>query len=556
MAIRLRRFGHNVVVGSGSLAGLLLGWSGTSTLCAQPWTATPPAVQKVARQADAPTAVQPADTPESAPAQRNFLNKKVIQLPIQIEASARASIQEIQLFVKERADSPWVLRDKVGPAQTAFLFQATNDGEYWFTMATVDKQGRCFPPDLRKEPPGLIVVIDTQKPVVELTNLGTVPEGQLIQCEVRDANLDTAKSRFSYQGGDKVFRSLEPVPGRANVYCIPVQAVCSGLVRASAEDLAGNQIVLEEQLSKLQAHVTPSVTPVTKTPILSDPPNTLPPSLTTLPVIPPADVPLKQLPIKDPVERTSFRPNGSEGPRFQDNSAGDSTPVIAPPPAPMITQPQVPASAPAIANLPANRQIVNNTKVFLDYEIENTGSSDVGKIAVWVTRDQGQTWQKLSEDTQRKGPVEVNLPGEGLFGLTLVAGAAAPPAAKDAPDWWIEVDTTKPAVQITGVQTVHDKGETFVHIRWAAQDKNLGDTPVDLFYATTPQGPWQPVAKGLKAQGEHRWTPPAGLGAHAHLQLVVRDTAGNTSVCGTLEPVVLQEQGRPRAVIRSVRTGN
>ena len=506
--------------------------------------------------------------------QRNFLNKKVIQLPIQIEAPARATIQEIQLFVKERANAPWVLRDKGGPAQASFLFHAPADGEYWFTMATIDKQGRTYPADLRNEPPGLVVVIDTQKPVVELTNLGSTPEGQLIQCDVRDANLDNAKLRVSFQGGDKVFRAVESVPGRGNVYCIPVQAVSSGLIRATAVDLAGNYTAYEEHLNHMQVRSAPPSSPPQvganppslpepRIPTLIDPPTALPANLATGPEIMPIDPlpsPRHTGPAasveKDTHERTSYRPNGSDGPRFVENAGGSPTSIIPQAPPPLPASSNLPSPAPASSNLPAQRQIVNSTKVFLDYQIENAGQANAAKVEVWMTRDQGQNWTKLAEDAQSKSPLEVTLPGEGLFGVMLVVGAGAPPTAKDAPDWWIEVDTTKPAAQITGIQTVHDKGQPSVLVRWTAQDKNLGDTPVDLFYAATPQGPWQPIAKGLKAQGEHRWTPPAGIGAQAHLQLVVHDTAGNTSVCNTLEPIVLQEQARPRAVIRNVSTNS
>ena len=62
------------------------------------------------------------------------------------------------------------------------------------------------------------------------------------------------------------------------------------------------------------------------------------------------------------------------------------------------------------------RQFVNSTKVFLDYQIENAGQSGVGKVEVWMTRDRAKSWQKVSEQTQRKSPVEVQLPGEGLYG--------------------------------------------------------------------------------------------------------------------------------------------
>ena len=211
--------------------------------------------------------------------------------------------------------------------------------------------------------------------------------------------------------------------------------------------------------------------------------------------------------------------------------------------------------------MPAKRQIVNNPKMFLDYQLENVGSSGVGKLQLWITRDQSKTWTKLEEIAQDGSPLGLNLPGEGLYGITLVAVngrgiAGAAPTAGEAPDWWIEVDTTKPTVELTKLATVADKGQNVVHIQWTAQDKNIGDAPVDLYYAATVQGPWLPIAKGLKAEGQHRWTPSAEIGTQAHIRLVVRDAAGNTTTVNTSEPVQIGDQVRPRATIRGISTNN
>jgi hypothetical protein len=59
-----------------------------------------------------------------------------------------------------------------------------------------------------------------------------------------------------------------------------------------------------------------------------------------------------------------------------------------------------------------------------------------------------QSWQRLGEDANRKSPVEIDLPGEGLFGVSLVVTngrgfGGTPPSPGDSPDWWIEVDVTK-----------------------------------------------------------------------------------------------------------------
>src|SRR5262249_24443575 len=98
---------------------------------------------------------------------------------------------------------------------------------------------------------------------------------------------------------------------------------------------------------------------------------------------------------------------------------------------------------------PVTKHLVNKTHIVLKYQIDNTGPSGVGKVEFWITRDKGMTWQKLCEDAKHQSPAEVDLPGDGLFGICMVVCngrgfGASQPTAWDIPDWWIEVDTTKP----------------------------------------------------------------------------------------------------------------
>jgi hypothetical protein len=254
-----------------------------------------------------------------------------------------------------------------------------------------------------------------------------------------------------------------------------------------------------------------------------------------------------------PEETTSIpqsRHDGSDGPRIQVNAA---------PPAKEPATKEPATKVQATSHESIKRQVVNSAKVFLDYQVENAGQSGVAKVEVWITRDQSKTWQKLCEDVQRKSPVEVTFPGDGLYGVTLVASngrgaGSSPPTANDAPDWWIEVDTTRPTAQITKLSSVTEEKKGVVLIHWTAQDKNLGDGPVELSYGSTPQGPWQTIAKGLKGDGNYRWLPPREVGSQAYIQLVVRDLAGNSCTVHTLVPVLIDDPDSPRAHIRGITT--
>ena len=68
----------------------------------------------------------------------------------------------------------------------------------------------------------------------------------------------------------------------------------------------------------------------------------------------------------------------------------------------------------------AKRQLVNQNKLFLDYQIENPRQSNAANVELWITRDQGKTWTKHAQHTRAKSPIEVNMPEDGLYGLSLV----------------------------------------------------------------------------------------------------------------------------------------
>jgi hypothetical protein len=559
-----------------------------------------------------------AAAPAKQPVTKSYLNKQTIQLPILIEDRARSLVQEIHLYIKDQPSAPWTLRDKVGASQTSFTFKAPRDGEYWFTMVTVDNRGQRFPADVTKEEPGLIVVVDTQKPQAEVRNLGDSPDGLLVQCDLRDANLDPVKTKFQYQTADMVYRNLEAAPGRPNTFCIPAQANITGQVRVHAVDMAGNSALVEHDVKNLAASMPvarqagsvqqtshadkgsePAVTKTepkpqqtstgpTLTPVEKSAPAKVPQSVVAGPSLEPAAAKMPMageiVPTKgttpapshlpDVVEvdpRMTTEPPLSAGSPKEHVTARAKTPEAAPartvktPPNPPSTVdvPVVTSAAKKPAMIPAKRdgapvqrQLVNTAHVALEYQIEQAGASGVGKVEVWITRDRGQSWQKLCEDADRKSPADIDLPGDGLYGVAMVVSngrgfGASPPAAGDTPDSWVEVDTAKPVAEILGVRNRPEEGPV-VHINWTSHDKNLAVDPVELFYAASRQGPWHPIAKNLKAEGQYDWSFPTEAGAQAYIRLVVRDQAGNVAISEMTQPVVLDDMSRPRARIAGV----
>jgi hypothetical protein len=205
------------------------------------------------------------------------------------------------------------------------------------------------------------------------------------------------------------------------------------------------------------------------------------------------------------------------------------------------------------------RQILNSNHVVLDYQIEQVGPSGVGRVEIWMTSDQGKTWKKLCEDKDRVSPADFDLPGEGVYGVTVVVSNGngqgdPPPAAGDQPDCWIEVDTTKPNAQLISARPVQGDATGALHITWQATDKNLGPECVSLYYAAQRDGQWGVIAKGLHNDGSFRWSVPREVGPEFYIRMEVIDKAGNLARCELADKVVL-DMSRPKAKVVGVAAG-
>jgi hypothetical protein len=444
--------------------------------------------------------------PAQAPAiPKKYHNDLRFNLPFQLGDADRASLREVHLYVKHGSDN-WVCIEKALPNKKAFSFKAPEDGEYAFSIATVDQTGKANPADVSREAPCLIVVVDTQSPRIDLSLLPGAGAGAVIRCDVKDANPDATKLKIEYQTADQSWHTLTPVSTAADLFPIPDEKSWTGLVRAETRDKANNAAAVESNLKTADTATGQS--------------------------------PLNPAPDADKV-----------------NSLENSLPAVDPDPIPTHVESRSNKPAPA-ETATANRQLLNSTHAELAYQLNEVGPSGVGKVEVWMTSDDGKSWKKLCEDKNRKSPVEFDLPGEGVYGLTLVVcngyGMGDPPPAKgDQPDTWIEVDTTKPVAQLLGARPLMSEKGGALHITWSAKDKNLGADSIGLSFATSKEGPWMPIAKNLKNDGAYRWPVPRDAGAEFFVRLEVSDRAGNTTVCESTDKVVL-DMSHPKAKVLGV----
>ena len=208
-----------------------------------------------------------------------------------------------------------------------------------------------------------------------------------------------------------------------------------------------------------------------------------------------------------------------------------------------------------------SKQIINTTHAVLDYRIDQVGPSGVGKVEVYMTTDQGQTWQRLGEDADRRSPVEFDLPGEGLFGIRLAVtngngfgGTSA--AARRRADL---LDRSRYHQPVRAAPARSSRWSPTAPSRSAgsATDKNLGAEPVNLYYRTRHDGPWQAIARSSRTTACYRWAFPRDAAAQFFVKVEVTDLAGNIARVETPNPVVL-DMTEPRATVvgvtgRSVR---
>jgi hypothetical protein len=230
------------------------------------------------------------------------------------------------------------------------------------------------------------------------------------------------------------------------------------------------------------------------------------------------------------------------------NSIHDESVQLAAMTARTVTVPSAGTSGPTM-------QMVNSRNVVIDFELKGVGESGLGEVELWYTLN-GQTWFKYSGGVQTQSPFVVEVAQDGLYGFTVVARngmgiGKTPPQPGDAPQVWVDVDTTRPVVRLLNTQTGADENGRTLTLRWSATDRNLVSRPITLSYAEQSQGPWFPFATNLENSGEYTWHMSAGLPKQVLVRVEATDRIGN---CGedrmTLPAPV--DLARPTAMIRNV----
>ena len=73
------------------------------------------------------------------------------------DSAVRTTLKEVHLYVKS-GSSDWVRQEVATPYTPHFTYKVPADGEFWFSLVTVDKSGKQAPSDINSQPPALRVV--------------------------------------------------------------------------------------------------------------------------------------------------------------------------------------------------------------------------------------------------------------------------------------------------------------------------------------------------------------------------------------------------------------
>jgi hypothetical protein len=210
-------------------------------------------------------------------------------------------------------------------------------------------------------------------------------------------------------------------------------------------------------------------------------------------------------------------------------------------------------AATAAAKEPAVR-VLNGKRLRLGYQVKANDNGELVPVELWYTRD-GKTWHRDDGPPQVHSPYLMDLPAEGVYGLTLVPCKAGtresrPPQPGEPPQFWVAADWTRPLVTVQGVTA--DPVKNTVAVRWSARDDYLAGRPITLSWAEQLGGPWTPLAANLPNSGSYNGALPARMPPRFYVRVEASDQAGNVGESHTGLPVTLELPAAPKVEIVAV----
>ena len=467
-------------------------------------------------------------------------NRRTFKVPVTIPTKDVARLKEVQLLAAT-GGGDWEMVGTTSPDRPYFLFTAKTDGQYWFAARTVDKQGRLFPPNGTDIEPNMRVMIDTKKPEMSIEPRPRRGNVASIEWDVTDEALDLTTLAFEYQVDNST--DWIPItirrPSRIGVESWDAGTSEPLKVRGTVADKAKNRQVVVASVPGGGASADGAVAPTES----ADP--NVPPPIGTF-----ASTDVSRSPAAASPSPKRSRAAGNE-------VAGAYDPYSAPSGDRGAGDPGAGGASRSAKPAPAAVPIAT-PKFALQYEVDDAGPNGAQRVELFVTSDGGQTWTSKGEDPDRKSPFQVDLGGEGRYGLKLVASSAAnqgdqPPVPGEIPETSVEVDTSGPAIAIDQPQV---RGNQLL-ITWQASDPHPAKQPVMIsIKADGPGNNWSYITPTpVENTGQYSWLISAKCPPKIRVRIDIRDGLGNLSFAETSEssPVIV-DLTKPRGRITKVIT--
>jgi hypothetical protein len=479
---------------------------------------------------------------ERAQAEPIYSKSRRFRIPFQFDAAElkRLGAREVHLFVSRDGGQQWALAESVSPTAAKFTFDATADGSYWFAVKTVTASGLEYPAGPPQ--PSLNVIVDATAPALRLQLEPADPGRVRLNWDASDPHLDISTLKLEYtEPNSQQWQSVAVRTQDRGETIWNVAHVGRVQVRGSVSDTAGNAAQANSEITLGETAAPRPERPDYSRPVANDTPAT-------------GQV-AANAPAAAPIAPT---PQLASAPKAEPPVANT---VVANPPASVTTAPA--------ANLPeqfppatpnGSSRAVNSTTFRIAYEIDEVGPSGVGSVELYISEDGGKKWFHYGGDPDRTSPMEVTVPRDGDFGFAFrvvngLGRAAIPPQPGDRPEIQITVDRTPPILRLAPPQPGQGLDLNKVVIEWSAQDQNLGERPVALYYSLTPTGPWEAIQGWQPNAGRFTWAPPATLNQPFYLRADVRDAAGNVTRAFTEQPFLV-DRSVPKARITEVEALN
>lgn len=467
-----------------------------------------------------------------------YSNKVRFAIPFKSDDSEiqRLGSEEIRLFVSVDRGGNWHQVQAVKPSARRFTVQAPKDGEYWFAVRTVDRDGQLHPAAAFS--PELRVLVDTSPPSLELKLTQPQPGQVRLVWKTTGDHLDVStllleQRRGSDDGWKRIF--VKPRDAGSTTWNVSAGGLLD--VRGKISDKAGNAAVAQDSIRVTAARGN---APAPKVPDVDDP-----------------VAGERNLPDRFP--RNAARTE--RGPQIVPNGGPWQRPQIAERREARTTKTGFSKFPPASAAEPKETprpqpKLVGRRKFRLNYTVEKVGKSGVESVELFITQDGGKKWYRYGEDADRTSPFDVAVPRDGVYGFAIrvrsgVGLAEPPPQPGEKPMILLQVDHTPPDVTLLPVlQGEGTQSDRFL-IRWKATDAVSPEQQIALSYSAKPDGPWTSITDWGKDSGRHLWKTPPDVPPKIYIRVAARDAAGNVGVAQTPRPIIV-DVSRPSARITNI----